>query len=124
MEINRGMLLQSFREETEECLAQMEQSLLALETRPDDRELISSLFRGAYHQGQRLIVGVQRSRAIPPQCRGSVGPLPQPHRCAVTGSDQYLTSGCGCPPPNGQGRGRGGRNPSSGTPGPERSPCR
>jgi len=29
---NREMLLQSFRIETEECLAQMEQSLLALET--------------------------------------------------------------------------------------------
>src|SRR5260370_33724979 len=48
MEINREMLLQSFREETEECLAQMEQSLLALETRPDDRELISFLFRAAH----------------------------------------------------------------------------
>jgi len=48
MEINRSMLLQSFREETEECLAQMEQSLLALETRPEDRELLSSLFRAAH----------------------------------------------------------------------------
>ena len=48
MDINREMLLQSFREETEECLAQMEQSLLALETHPEDRELISSLFRAAH----------------------------------------------------------------------------
>ena len=48
MEINREMLLQSFREETEECLVQMEQSLLALETHPEDRELISSLFRAAH----------------------------------------------------------------------------
>jgi two-component system, chemotaxis family, sensor kinase CheA len=48
MEINRAMLLQSFREETEECLAQMEQLLLALETHPDDPELISSLFRAAH----------------------------------------------------------------------------
>jgi two-component system chemotaxis sensor kinase CheA len=48
MEINREMLLQSFREETEECLAQMEQSLLALETHPEDREPISSLFRAAH----------------------------------------------------------------------------
>ncbi len=31
MEINRETLLQSFRQETEECLLQMEQSLLALE---------------------------------------------------------------------------------------------
>jgi two-component system chemotaxis sensor kinase CheA len=48
MEINREMLLQSFREETEECLVQMEQLLLALETHPEDRELISSLFRAAH----------------------------------------------------------------------------
>ena len=48
MEINREMLLQSFREETAECLEQMEQSLLALETRPEDRELVSSLFRAAH----------------------------------------------------------------------------
>src|SRR5260221_14028703 len=47
MEINREMLLQSFREETGKCLEQMEQSLLALETRPEDRELVSSLFRAA-----------------------------------------------------------------------------
>ena len=47
MEINREMLLQSFREETEECLTQMEQLLLALETHPEDRELLSSLFRAA-----------------------------------------------------------------------------
>jgi two-component system chemotaxis sensor kinase CheA len=45
MEINRDLLLQSFREETEECLVQMEQLLLGLETRPEDRELLSSLFR-------------------------------------------------------------------------------
>jgi two-component system chemotaxis sensor kinase CheA len=48
MEINREMLLQSFREETEECLLQMEQLLLALETQPGDRELVSSLFRAAH----------------------------------------------------------------------------
>ena len=48
MEINREMLLQSFRVETEECLAQMEQLLLALEAHPDDPELISSLFRAAH----------------------------------------------------------------------------
>lgn len=48
MEINREMLLQSFREETDELLAQMEQSLLSLENRPGDRELISSIFRAAH----------------------------------------------------------------------------
>jgi two-component system chemotaxis sensor kinase CheA len=48
MEITQEMLLQSFREETEECLAQMEQLLLELETHPEDRELLSSLFRAAH----------------------------------------------------------------------------
>src|SRR5258708_1039973 len=48
MEINREMLLQSFREETEECLQQMEQLLLTRATRPEDRELVSSRFRGAH----------------------------------------------------------------------------
>ena len=48
MEINREMLLQSFRDETEELLGQMEQSLLLLESRPDDRGVISSIFRAAH----------------------------------------------------------------------------
>jgi two-component system, chemotaxis family, sensor kinase CheA len=48
MEINREMLLQSFQEETEECLQQTEQLLLTLETHPGDRELVSSLFRAAH----------------------------------------------------------------------------
>jgi two-component system, chemotaxis family, sensor kinase CheA len=48
MEISREMILQSFREETEECLQQMEQLLLALETQPGDRDLLSSLFRAAH----------------------------------------------------------------------------
>jgi len=48
MEINREMVLQSFRDETEELLTQMEQSLLQLESQPEDRELISSIFRAAH----------------------------------------------------------------------------
>ena len=48
MNINRETVLQSFREETDELLAQMEQSLLALESKPDDPELISSIFRAAH----------------------------------------------------------------------------
>src|SRR5262249_18271589 len=48
MEIKREMLLQSFRDETEELLAQMEQSLIGLEGRPEDPELISSIFRAAH----------------------------------------------------------------------------
>ena len=48
MNINRETVLQSFREETDELLAQMEQSLLALESQPEDPELISSIFRAAH----------------------------------------------------------------------------
>jgi|SRR5579859_1206374 len=48
MEINRQTLLLSFRDETDDCLNQMEQLLLALETQPGDRELLSSLFRFAH----------------------------------------------------------------------------
>src|SRR5215467_8785447 len=48
MKINRETVLQSFREEAEELLVQMEQSLLALESQPDDRELLSSIFRVAH----------------------------------------------------------------------------
>jgi two-component system, chemotaxis family, sensor kinase CheA len=48
MKINREMVLQSFREEADELLAQMEQSVLALESQPENRELISSIFRVAH----------------------------------------------------------------------------
>jgi two-component system chemotaxis sensor kinase CheA len=48
MNINREMVLQSFREEADELLAQMEQSVLALECQPENRELISSIFRIAH----------------------------------------------------------------------------
>lgn len=40
--------MQSFREEADELLAQMEQSLLALEAHPENHELISSIFRVAH----------------------------------------------------------------------------
>src|SRR5215831_15311785 len=45
MKINREMVLQSFRDEADELLTQMEQSLLALEGKPGDGELLSSIFR-------------------------------------------------------------------------------
>lgn len=48
MKINREMVLQSFREEADELLTQMEQSLLSLESQPENRELISSIFRIAH----------------------------------------------------------------------------
>src|SRR5690242_7401067 len=48
MKINREMVLQSFREEADELLAQMEQSLLALEGQPENPDLISSIFRVAH----------------------------------------------------------------------------
>ena len=48
MNINREMVLQAFREEADELLVQMEQSLLALEGLPENRDLISSIFRVAH----------------------------------------------------------------------------
>lgn len=48
MEINRKILVQSFRDETEDCLDQMEHHLLKLKAHPQDRERISSLFRAAH----------------------------------------------------------------------------
>src|SRR5215472_8644694 len=48
MKINREMVLQAFREEADELLVQMEQSLLALEGLPENRDLISSIFRVAH----------------------------------------------------------------------------
>lgn len=48
MKINREMVLQSFREEADELLNQMEHSLLALEGQPENRELVSSVFRVAH----------------------------------------------------------------------------
>lgn len=45
MEIDRDMLLQVFAEQSDEGLAAMEESLLALETRPDDAELLNTIFR-------------------------------------------------------------------------------
>ncbi len=70
MEINREMLLQSFRIETEECLAQMEQSLLALETQPDDRALIDSLFRAAHTiKGKRRKSSPQARKIERAPCR-------------------------------------------------------
>ena len=48
MKINREIVLQSFKEEADELLTQMEQSLLTLEEQPENRELISSIFRLAH----------------------------------------------------------------------------
>src|SRR5215831_9807210 len=48
MNINREMVLQAFREEADELLVQMEQSLLALEGQPENLDLISSIFRVAH----------------------------------------------------------------------------
>jgi two-component system chemotaxis sensor kinase CheA len=48
MEFDRAALLETFRAESEEGLALMESSLLALETRRDDPELIAEVFRVAH----------------------------------------------------------------------------
>ena len=50
MEINREMLVQSFREETEECLVQMEQLLLGTRDAPGrSRNGFFPLPSGAHH---------------------------------------------------------------------------
>ena len=48
MDLDRDILLQTFLEETQENLVQMEQALVALEARPSDDEAIRSVFRGAH----------------------------------------------------------------------------
>ncbi|MCH8084713.1 MAG: Hpt domain-containing protein, partial [Myxococcales bacterium] len=45
MELDRDMLLQAFAEQATEGLAAMEESLLALEARPGDAELLNTIFR-------------------------------------------------------------------------------
>ena len=45
MELDRDMLMQAFAEQSGEGLAAMEESLLALEARPGDAELLSTIFR-------------------------------------------------------------------------------
>ena len=45
MELDRDMLLQAFAEQSTEGLAAMEESLLALEARPGDAELLNTIFR-------------------------------------------------------------------------------
>src|SRR6266511_561698 len=48
IEIDREALLQTFLEEAEETFVHMEQALVALESRPDDDELLHGLFRDAH----------------------------------------------------------------------------
>jgi two-component system chemotaxis sensor kinase CheA len=48
MDLDRDILLQTFLEETQENLVQMEQALVALETRPSDDEALRAVFRGAH----------------------------------------------------------------------------
>jgi two-component system, chemotaxis family, sensor kinase CheA len=45
MEIDNKLLLESFRTETGEGLAEMEEALLELEVRPNDAELVNTVFR-------------------------------------------------------------------------------
>jgi two-component system chemotaxis sensor kinase CheA len=48
LDIDREALLQTFLAEAEEILGRMEQSLVALETRPGDDEILHALFRDAH----------------------------------------------------------------------------
>ncbi len=60
MQIDREVLLQEFLAETEEQLAGVEQALVSLETTPDDRELLQTVFRLVHtFKGNALIVGLR-----------------------------------------------------------------
>lgn len=48
MEIDLGVLLETFQAETEENLAAMEEALVVLEDRPDDLETLQGIFRAAH----------------------------------------------------------------------------
>lgn len=48
MEIDREAILQMYLAESEEQLGQMEEALVALETHPDDEEILDTIFRGAH----------------------------------------------------------------------------
>jgi two-component system, chemotaxis family, sensor kinase CheA len=45
MDIDNELLLKTFIAENEDGLARMEQALLELESRPDDAELLNTVFR-------------------------------------------------------------------------------
>jgi two-component system, chemotaxis family, sensor kinase CheA len=49
MNIDRDLLVQAFLVDAEENLATMEESLMALEARPDDQEILRAIFRGAHN---------------------------------------------------------------------------
>jgi two-component system chemotaxis sensor kinase CheA len=49
MNIDRDLLVQAFLADSEENLATMEASLMALEARPDDQEILRGIFRGAHN---------------------------------------------------------------------------
>ena len=65
MNITREMILKSFIVESEEGLAQMEQSILALECRPEDGELIQTIFRVVHTmKGNAAILELERLRSF------------------------------------------------------------
>lgn len=60
MESDRQAILRVFQEEAEEHLGMVETGLIALESRPDDRELLEAVFRSAHTlKGNASIVGFQ-----------------------------------------------------------------
>jgi two-component system chemotaxis sensor kinase CheA len=65
LEIDRDALLQTFLAEAEETFAHMEQGLVALETRPNDDELLHGLFRDAHTiKGAAGLVGFDAVRDL------------------------------------------------------------
>ncbi|MBF5045108.1 chemotaxis protein CheA [Aggregicoccus sp. 17bor-14] len=65
MEFDHDLLVRTFAAEAEERLAEFEQGLLLLEARPDDAELLQSLFRTAHTlKGSASLVGFDAVSAL------------------------------------------------------------
>ncbi len=65
LEIDRDALLQTFLAEAEETFVNMEQALVALESRPDDGQLLHGLFRNAHTlKGAAGLVGFDAVRDL------------------------------------------------------------
>ncbi|HYA25334.1 MAG TPA: chemotaxis protein CheA [Terriglobales bacterium] len=65
MEIDKKLLLESFRTETGEGLAQMEEALLELESHPGDLELVNTVFRVVHtFKGNAAMLELQHALAF------------------------------------------------------------
>ena len=65
IELDRNLLLSSFRDESDELLAELERLALALDAEPGNRGLVEEMFRCAHTlKGSASCVGFERVTAI------------------------------------------------------------